>query len=98
MVDTIARLAPRHLDQLRRSVGEVITPDDAGYDEARRLWNAIHDRRPSVIVRPNTATKVATAVRFAREHELEIVVQSGGHSAAGLGGSPGCFVIDLSAM
>ena len=98
MVDATARIAPRHLDQLRRACGEVITPDDATYDEARRLWNAIHDRRPAVIVRPTTAAKVATAIRFAREHDLEIVVKSGGHSAAGLTGADGCLVVDLSEM
>jgi FAD/FMN-containing dehydrogenase len=98
MVETSARLTTQQLDQLRRSVGEVITPGDDTYDDARRLWNAIHDRRPAVIVRPTTATKVATAVRFAREHDLEIAVQSGGHSAAGLAGRQGGIVIDLSAM
>src|SRR3954466_4062829 len=98
MVDTAPRIAPRHLDQLRRTCGEVITPDDSTYDEARRLWNAIHDRRPAVIVRPTTAAKVATAIRFAREHGLEIVVKSGGHSAAGLTGADGCIVVDLSEM
>ena len=98
MVDTTASLAPGHLDQLRQSCGEVITPDHVAYDEGRALWNAIHDRRPAVIVRPTTAEKVATAVRFAREHDLEIVVKSGGHSAAGLKGSDGCLVVDMSAM
>jgi FAD/FMN-containing dehydrogenase len=98
MVDTAASLAPRHLDQLRRACGEVITPDDATYDDARRLWNAVHDRRPAVIVRPTTAAKVATAIRFAREHDLEIVVKSGGHSAAGFKGADGCLVVDLSEM
>lgn len=98
MADATANLAPRDLDQLRRSCGEVITPGDGTYDDARRLWNAIHDRRPAVIVRPTTAQKVATGVQFAREHDLEIVVKSGGHSAAGLKGADGCFVIDLSEM
>ncbi len=98
MVETTARIAAHHLDQLRRASGEVITPDDATYDDARRLWNAIHDRRPAVIVRPTTAEKVVTAIRFAREHDLEIVVQSGGHSAAGLKGADGCLVVDLSEM
>ena len=59
---TADQLAPRDLDQLRRACGEVITAGDASYDDARRLWNAIHDRRPAVIVRPTTADKVATAV------------------------------------
>src|SRR5437773_3459044 len=98
MVDVTAQLAPSQLDQLRRSVGDVITPDDATYDDARRLWNAIHDRRPAVIVRPTTVQKVAAAVQFAREHDLEIVVKSGGHSAAGFKGADGSFVIDLSEM
>ena len=98
MVDTTASLTPGHLDQLRRTCGEVVTPDDDTYDEARRLWNAIHDRRPAVIVRPTTAEQVAMAIRFAREHDLEIVVKSGGHSAAGLKGADGCLVVDLSEM
>lgn len=98
MVETSAALAPHDLDQLRRACGEVITSDDAGYDDARRLWNAIHDRRPAAIVRPSTAEQVATAIRFARDHALEIVVKSGGHSAAGFKGVDGCFVIDLAAM
>ena len=50
MIDPGTRLEPRHLDQLRRACGEVVTPEDERYDEARRLWNAIHDRRPSAIV------------------------------------------------
>jgi FAD/FMN-containing dehydrogenase len=98
MVDATASLAPAHLDQLRRACGEVITPDDPRYDEARALWNAVHDRRPAVIVRPTMAAKVATAVLFAREHDLEIVVKSGGHSATGLKGADGCLVVDLSEM
>jgi FAD/FMN-containing dehydrogenase len=98
MLDATGRLAPSDLDQLRRSVGEVISPDDAAYDEARRLWNAIHDRRPAVIVRPTTADQVASAVRYARDHELEIQVRSGGHSALGLRGADGGLVVDLSSM
>src|SRR5215210_6280942 len=98
MLEARPRIAPGHVDQLRRACGEVITPDDAAYDDARRLWNAVHDRRPALIVRPTTATKVATAVRFAREHDLEIAVRSGGHSATGLRGADDGLVIDLSAM
>ena len=98
MVDATTSLAPRQLDQLRRACGDVIAPADSTYDDARRLWNAIHDRRPAVIVRPTTAEKVAAAVRFAREHDLEVVVKSGGHSAAGFKGADGCLVVDLSEM
>jgi FAD/FMN-containing dehydrogenase len=98
MVDTAAQLSPSDLDQLRLACGEVITADDATYDDSRRLWNAIHDRRPAVIVRPTTADKVSAAVRFARGHDLVIAVRSGGHSAAGLRGPDGAMEIDLSAM
>ena len=98
MVDAGTRLAPHHLDQLRRSCDDIVTPQDAGYDDARRLWNAIHDRRPSVIARPRNAQEVAAAVAFAREHDLEIAVQSGGHAAAGLAGGGGGLVVSLSNM
>ncbi len=97
MVDT-ARIAPRHVEQLRRSCTEVLMPEDAGYDDGRRLWNAVHDRRPALIARPSTAEEVATAVRFAREHDLEITVRSGGHAAAGFGGANGGLLIDLFGM
>ncbi len=98
MVDAGTRLAPHHLDQLSRSCPDIVTPGDAGYDDARRLWNAIHDRRPAVIARPRNAQEVAAAVAFAREHDLEIAVQSGGHAAAGLAGPDGSLVINLSNM
>jgi len=98
MVEATVRIAPHHIDQLRRSCAEVFTPDDTGYDDGRRLWNAVHDRRPAVIARPSTAEEVASAIRFAREHDLEITVRSGGHSAAGLGGANGGLLVDMSAM
>jgi FAD/FMN-containing dehydrogenase len=98
MVDAGTRLKPHHHDQLRRSCADVLTPADATYGEARRLWNAIHDRRPSVIARPRNAQEVAAAVAFGREHDLEIAVQSGGHAARGLAGGDGGLVINLSNM
>ena len=98
MVEAGTRLAPRHLDQLRRSCGDIVTPDDEGYDETRRLWNAIHDRRPSVIARPRNPHEVAAALAFGREHDLEIAIQSGGHAALGLAGPDGGLVINLSNM
>src|SRR4029079_16705678 len=96
MVEASSRIDPHHLDQLRRSCAEVITPGDSGYDDGRRLWNAIHDRRPAVIARPSAAREVAAAVQFAREHDLEITVRSGGHTAAGFGGANGGLLVDMS--
>jgi FAD/FMN-containing dehydrogenase len=98
MDDAGTRLAPGHLAQLRRSCADVVAPDDPGYDDARRLWNAIHDRRPTAIARPRNAQEVSAAVAFAREHDLEIAVQSGGHAAAGFAGRAGNLVISLSNM
>jgi FAD/FMN-containing dehydrogenase len=91
-------LETRHIDELRRAVSGVIAPADSGYDDARRLWNSIHDRRPAVIVRPRRAEEVGTAIAFAREHDLEISVRSGGHSALGFGGVDGGLSLDMSAM
>jgi len=96
MVEAGTGLAPRHIDRLRRACADVVTPDDPEYDDARRLWNAIHDRRPAVIARPANAAEVAAAIAFGREHDLAIAVQSGGHAAGGFGGSDGGLVINLS--
>ena len=58
MADALAPLPPADLDQLRRTFrGEVITPPADAYDEARRLWNAVHDLRPAVILRPTSAER-----------------------------------------
>jgi FAD/FMN-containing dehydrogenase len=89
----------RDLDQLRRTFGgDVILPEDLAYGEARRLWNAMLDRRPAVILRPTTAADVATAISFARDRELVVAVRSGGHSMAGLVGPDGGLVIDMTAI
>jgi FAD/FMN-containing dehydrogenase len=99
MVQTRAGLSEAQLGQLRRSfAGDIITPREAHYDQARRLWNAIHDLRPAAIVRPRTTAEVATAIRFGRDTDLDVAVRSGGHSAAGHSSCDGGLVIDLSAM
>jgi len=78
--------------------GEIIAPEDAGYDDARRLWNATFDRRPAVVVRPSSVEDVVAALRFGRERDLEIAVRGGGHSALGYSTSDGGIVIDLGRM
>jgi FAD/FMN-containing dehydrogenase len=78
--------------------GDVIVPDDPGYDEARAVWNGIVDRRPRLISRCRGAADVAAAVRFARDRDLEIAVRGGAHNVAGTAVCDGGIVIDLSAM
>ena len=77
--------------------GEVITPEDDSFDEAREVYYDI-DRKPAVIVRPTDANEVAYVVSIARDTGAELAVRSGGHSIAGYGSSDGGIVLDLSAM
>src|SRR3977135_3218314 len=87
------------IEQLRAQVrGEVIEPSDDGYDEARKVYNAMHDRRPRAVVRGADAADVAAAVRAGREQGLELAVRGGGHSVPGFGTSDDGIVIDLSPM
>jgi FAD/FMN-containing dehydrogenase len=87
------------LGELRRSLaGAVLAPADNGYDEARRCFNALVDRRPAVIARCAGPEDVATAFDFARVHELEVAVRGGGHNPAGHCVCDGGLVIDLSQM
>ncbi len=87
------------LAQLRETFeGEILTAEHADYDAARRLWNSVHDLKPGVIVRPTSRDGVATVLRFAREHDLELAIRSGGHSPAGHSSTDGGLVIDLARM
>jgi FAD/FMN-containing dehydrogenase len=78
--------------------GEVVLPGDDGYDAARVVWNRMVDRRPAAVVRPTGTDGVVMAIRFAREHELQIAVRGGGHSLPGLSTCDDGMVIDLSRM
>jgi FAD/FMN-containing dehydrogenase len=78
--------------------GRVTAPDDAGYDQARKVFYGKYDRRPAAIVRPADAAEVAQIVTLAADSGLELAVRSGGHSLAGHSVSEGGIVLDLSEM
>src|SRR5215470_17297218 len=78
--------------------GRLVSPDDAGYDTARKVWNGRIDRRPFLVVFCADDKEVVVALRFAREHELLVAVRGGGHSCAGTAVCGDGLVIDLSHM
>ncbi|HEU0287107.1 MAG TPA: FAD-binding oxidoreductase [Nocardioidaceae bacterium] len=78
--------------------GRLITTDHTDYDTARAVWNGVVDRHPRLIARCSGTADVAAAVRFARDHDLEIAVRGGGHNVAGTAVCDDGIVIDLSAM
>src|SRR5262245_35621767 len=87
------------LDDLRnRLTGEIILPADDIYDSARRIWNAMIDRRPGAIVRCSTTSDVIQSVNFARENGVLLAIRGGGHNIAGNALCDGGLVIDLSRM
>jgi FAD/FMN-containing dehydrogenase len=100
MTATSARvLGEATVQELREAVrGDLLTPADAEYDEARRVWNGAHDARPAMIVRCAGAADVIAAVGFARSNDLRIAVRGGGHSLPGFSTVDDGIVIDLSRM
>jgi hypothetical protein len=92
-------LRPSDIEDLRAALrGDLITADQASYDEARRLWNAAFDRRPALIVRCAGAADVMRAVSFTAAHGLLTAVRGGGHSLSGQSGCDGGLVVDVSLM
>lgn len=78
--------------------GYVLRPGQAGYDEARQIWNAMVDHHPAVVVRCASVRDVVAAVRLARDLNLELGVRCGGHSAVGHAVPDGGLMVDLSLM
>jgi FAD/FMN-containing dehydrogenase len=78
--------------------GDLLTPQDASYDEARSVWNGMIDRRPLAISRCKSVGDVVASVRFASEHGLPVSIRAGGHNVAGHAVSDDGLMIDLSQM
>ena len=78
--------------------GELIEPRDAGYEEARKVYNRMIERRPRLIARCVDLADVMAAVKFGREQKLLVAIRGGGHNAGGLGVCDDGLVIDLSRM
>jgi FAD/FMN-containing dehydrogenase len=78
--------------------GDLITPDNAAYDEVRAVYNGMIDKRPAAVARCRDTADVISCVRFGRAHDLEIAVRGGGHNAGGLGVWDDALVIDLSLL
>src|SRR5437763_3025744 len=76
--------------------GQLIRPDDEGYEQARRVWNGDVDRRPALVARCRTTSDVQRVVAVAAAEELPLSVRGGGHSAPGYGTNDGGLVLDLS--
>jgi FAD/FMN-containing dehydrogenase len=92
-------LSPEALQSFKAGFrGQVLTPDDAAYDESRRIWNAMIDRHPGLIARCTGTVDVVQAVRFALQHRLLVSIRGGGHNIAGLAVCEGGLMIDLSLL
>ena len=92
-------LGDRDLHELtERLSGPLLTSGDAGYDDARTVWNRMIDRRPALIVRCADRDDVVAALRFARERDLLISVKGGGHNVTGYAVCAGGLMLDMSAM
>src|SRR5262245_35765219 len=86
------------IDQFAASIGgDVLKPEDPR-NGGRPIYNAMHERRPALIVRCTGTADVVDAVKFARQHNLLIAVRGGGHSVAGHSSCDGGIVIDLTRM
>jgi FAD/FMN-containing dehydrogenase len=78
--------------------GQVVWPDDHGFDAVRAVFNGMIDRRPLAVVRPVDDSDVIRCIEFTRRHDLPLSVRGGGHSVAGHAVHDGAIMLDLSGM
>ena len=88
-----------NLESLRTHFrGEILTPESAGYNQARQIWNGMIDRRPAAILRCTGPDDVRAAVRFAVEQDIYPAIRAGGHNVAGIALVDNGLVIDVTQM
>jgi FAD/FMN-containing dehydrogenase len=93
-----AVIAEEQLALLEGFAGTLLRPEDEGFDDARRVYNGLIDKRPALIARCRGEADIVAAVNFGREAALEVSVRGGGHSIAGACATDGGLMIDLSAL
>ena len=99
MTTTSIQVDTAAYDELAATLrGDLITPEDPRFDEARAVYNAMIDKRPAAIARCRDAADVVACVRFGRAHGLTLAIRGGGHNAAGFGVWDDALVIDLSLL
>lgn len=92
-------ISPVHLARLAATLdGRLLLAGDDGYDASRRVFNAMIDRRPALVIRCASAQDVVAGVTFAPTHDLALAVKGGGHGVAGNAVCDGGLLLDLSAM
>jgi len=99
MEDTMINLQTKKIEELKDGFGgEILLPSDDAYESARKIWNAMIDKRPAIIARCTTTSDVVRGVNFARNNGLLLSVRGGGHNIAGNAMCDDGIVIDLSQM
>ena len=95
----MTKLPATTIEELKRNVsGRVVLPHDDAYEGARKIWNAMIDKHPALIVLCAATSDVVRAVNFARDNGLLLAVRGGGHNIAGSATCDDGIVIDLSQM
>lgn len=96
---TATMLTGEHVEALRQNLrGRLLSPQDAGFEDATLLWNGMISKAPAIVVQPAGAADIVAAVDLAREHGLALSVRGGGHNIAGTALADGGLTIDMSRL